>query len=269
MKMDARVSAEPAVSGTQTIQRAAQLLRLLTANNRTGMRLADLHRSAALERSTTHRILQGLIAEHLVVQHPVTKRYFLGNALYEMGLAAAPRFQLRDVCHSHIKALAEKTGDTVFLVIRSGFDGVCVDRMEGSFPIRVFVLEVGRHRPLNVGGCSIAIMSTLPDEEIRRISMVNREKIARSYPNYSEQVFWQKIEETRAKGYLVNEVLEVPNVRAIAVPIRDAYGGAAIAAISISAVASRIEAARIGELSALLFETVQRIETDIADLQAG
>jgi DNA-binding IclR family transcriptional regulator len=257
-----------AVTGTQTIQRAATILRLLTANNRTGLRLVDLYQGAELERSTAHRILQGLSAEQLVMQHPVSKRYFLGNAVYEMGLAAAPRFQLRDVCHSHIQALAEKTGDTVFLVVRSGFDGVCVDRIEGSFPVRVFVVEVGRRRPLNVGASNIAIMSTLPDEEVKRICAANQKRVAKAYPNYSEQVLWKRIADARSKGYLINEVLEVPNVRAVAMPICLADGSAAIAAISVSAVATRMVPARAREISALLSQTIGRIKADIAALDA-
>jgi DNA-binding IclR family transcriptional regulator len=257
-----------AVTGTQTIQRAAVMLRMLAAHNRTGMRLVDLYKGAVLERSTAHRILQGLIAEKMVAQHPVSKRYFLGSSVYEMGLAAAPRFQLRDVCHPHIKALAEQTGDTVFLAVRSGFNGVCVDRMEGSFPIRVFVMEVGRPRPLNIGACNISIISTLPDDEIERICKVNQASVAESYPTYSESVLWKKIKEVRTNGFLVNDIIEVPNARAVAVPVRSPYEGPAVAAISISAVASRIQAPRITELSALLLETVKRIEADIAVMQA-
>lgn len=257
-------TASAPVSGTQTIQRAAHILRLLTAHHRTGMRLADIYRDAALERSTAHRILQGLVAEQLVAQHPGSKRYFLGSSIYEMGLAAAPRFQLRDVCHPHIKTLAETTGDTVFLTVRSGFNGVCVDRMEGSFPIRAFVLEVGRPRPLNIGGGNVAILSTLPDEEIQRICKVNEQRVDEAYPNYSEKTLWDKVKQVRSRGYLVNRVLEVPSARSVAVPIHAPYEKFAVAAISISTVASRMQPSRVERLSKLLFETVNQIEKDIA-----
>jgi DNA-binding IclR family transcriptional regulator len=247
------------VTGTQTIQRAALLLRLLTAHNRTGLRLVDLYQKAELERSTTHRILQGLIAEHLVMQHPVNKRYFLGSNIYEMGLAAAPPFNLRDLCHPHIQSLAEATGDTVFLVARSGFDGICLDRAEGSFPIRVFVMEIGRTRPLNVGACNMAILSTLSDEEIDRICLVNRERVAQAYPNYSDATLHERIAQVRGSGYLINEILEVSNARAIAVPIHTSVDGPASAAISISAVAARMTPSRLDELSKMLMEKARCI----------
>jgi len=257
---------DTAISGTQTLHRAASLLRLLTTHNRTGLRLVDLYRHAGLERSTTHRILQGLIAEQLAAQHPVNKRYFLGNGIYEMGLAAAPPFNLRDLCHPHIQELAELTGDTVFLVVRAGFDGVCVDRMEGSFPIRVFIMDVGRRRPLNIGACNIAILSSLTDNEIERIRTVNRERVAHAYPNYSEEVLYERIGQVRSKGFVVNEILEVPNARSVAVPIHTSFEGATNGAISISAVEGRLNASRIEEVSALLLNKAKAIEAEIAAL---
>jgi len=259
-------SSPNAVSGTQTIQRAASLLRLLAAHNRTGLRLVDLYQKAGLERSTTHRILQGLISEQLVAQHPDHRRYFLGARIYEMGLAAAPPFNLRDLCHPHIKQLAEITGDTVFLVTRAGFEGVCVDRQEGSFPIRVFVMDVGRRRPLNIGAANIAMLSTLSDEEIRRVCLVNQEKIEQDYPRYSEKDLWDKIQHRRRKGYVAHTVLEVARAKAVAVPLHTSFETAASVAISISAVDERLDADRVKEVSALLLDTAAKIESEIRQL---
>lgn len=266
--MSSSDNSSTAVSGTQTIQRAVLLLRLLTANNRTGMRLVELHKQACLERSTTHRILQGLIAEQMVAQHPRNKRYYLGSSLYEMGLAAAPPFNLRDVCHPHIQHLARETGDTVFLTVRSGFDGVCVDRMEGSFPIRVFVLDIGRRRPLNIGAGNIAILSTLPDVDIERICLANHERVEQNYPGYSERALRGRIAQVRQKGYVVNEVLEVESARSIAIPLRTSFDGSATAAISISALADRLSPSRITEVANLLLATARAIEKETAALMA-
>src|SRR5690606_27427081 len=57
-------------SGTQSIQRAARLLRELAARNRQGMRLIDVAHSSGLQRPTVHRMLKCLTAENLVSQDP-------------------------------------------------------------------------------------------------------------------------------------------------------------------------------------------------------
>ena len=73
--------------------------------------------------------------------------------------------------------LADASGDMVFLYIR-GRDVVCIDRKEGSFPIRTFVFDIGSRRPLGVGAAGMALL--LPDlpEETERILKANSVRFA-------------------------------------------------------------------------------------------
>lgn len=254
---------ETPTAGTQVIQRTVALLRLITTHNRMGSRLADLHRAAGIEKPTAHRILQGLIAEQMVRQDARSKRYYLGSLMYEMGLAAAPKIALRDICHRHLQAIADQTGDTVFLILRSGFDGVCIDRAEGGFPIKAFVLDVGRRRPLTVGGGSLAILSALQDGEIDRICKVNAERTKARFPRYSEDDLRQHIAATRARGYAIKDVLELPDVRSIGVAICKP-DGTAIAGISLATLNSRLDPARIELVASYIAESVAAIEAELA-----
>ncbi len=248
-----------ATRGIQVIKRVGALLRLLAANNRTGMRLVDLCRAADIERSTVHRMLQGLIGERLVFQNHESKRYFLGVGVYEMGVAVAPPVKLRDLCQPYLNAVAEQTGDTVFLTVRSGFDGVCVDRKEGSFPVKAFVLEPGRRRPLGVGAGNIAILAALGQDEIARICVANHARIAQKYPRYTEAELAHRIEAAQRRGYTVTDVLETTGVRSVGMRILDPEPKP-IAAISVSAVASRLDNDRIEEVVTFLREAVASIE---------
>lgn len=245
--------------GTQVIQRVALLLRLLTANHRKGMRLVDLAAASAIERPTVHRLLQGLIAERLVAQEHGSKLYRLGPAMYEMGLAAAPGTPLRDLCHPHLVAIAEETGDTAFLTVPSGFDGVCVDRTEGAYPIKVFVLDVGRRRPLQVGASGLALLSAMHDDEVARIHEANRARLAEHYPNHSEADFRLRLTQARRNGYAVKDVLEVSGVRSVAVPVRDPHGRP-VAAISVATLAQRLKPERAAEVAGTIRRAVAQIE---------
>lgn len=255
-------AAESTPPGTQVIQRVALLLRLLTHHHRQGLRLVELGRLAGIERSTAHRILQGLIAERLAAQDHGSKLYRLGPAMYEMGLAAAPGLQLRDICHPRLLSLADTTGDTVFLTVRSGFDGVCVDRAEGAYPVKVFVLSVGRRRPLQIGGGGLAILSALPDDEVRRIAQANAARLAEHYPAHSEAEFRHRLTQARRQGYAVKDVLEVEGVRTVAAPIRDA-AGQAVAAISVATLASRLKPDRAAEVARAIRQAISEIEVDL------
>ena len=129
------------LTGTQSIERALLLLREIAAHNRAGSRLLDLATRTNLQRPTVHRMLKCLAHEGMVQQDSETHRYFLGPMAFELGLTAAPRFNLREICHPAMTRIAEATGDTVFLTQRSGLDAVCIDRHEGTFPIKTFIVD--------------------------------------------------------------------------------------------------------------------------------
>ncbi len=250
--------------GTQTISRCAALLRLITTHQRTGLRLVDLYQSVGLTRPTTHRILQALVAEGFIRQDERSKRYFLGSLVYEMGVAAAPPFDLRDICQPILQRVAMESGDTVFLTIRSGLDGVCIARAEGAYPVKVFVLDVGRRRPLNVGGGAQAYLSALPDDEIGRIWLANRDRVIQGFPRFDLDRRWQRIAQARRDGYLMSDVIEIEDVSSIAMPILG-VAGRPLGALSISALRSRLSGTSLDNKVIVLRNAVREIETKLAE----
>lgn len=259
---------QPALSvntntGTQALHRAVELLKLIASFNRTGMRLVDLYRVAGMERPTAHRILQGLIAEQMVYQDQHSKRYHLGPLLYEMGLAAAPKVALRDLFWPYLKIIAEQTQDTVFMTVRSGFDGVCVARAEGSYPIKVFTVDVGRHRPLNTGAGGTALLAAMPDLEAERISRVNVERMASQHPGLSIETVRANITGTRRKGYALQKVLAAPGAMAVGIAVLNPDGSPA-AGISVSTLASRLGRNRLGMVVQCLNDAARQIHADLA-----
>src|ERR687892_968306 len=192
------------LSGTQSIERALTLMREFAVHNRKGSRLLALASRTGLQRPTVHRMLKCLTMEDMVQQDPDTHRYFLGPMVFELGLTAAPRFNLREICHPAMNRIAEATGDTVFLTQRSGLDSVCVDRHEGTFPIKTFTLEIGMRRPLGVGTGSLAILSALPDEEVRHIVTANAPRL----PEYglTPASLLGQVKKAQKLGYAVREM---------------------------------------------------------------
>ena len=251
-----------AAPGTQSLQRAIALLRIIAGNNRSGSRLVELYRRTGLERPTVHRLLQGMVAEKLIRQDAQTKRYYLGSLAYELGLAAAPKVAIRDICLPYLDAIAEHTGDTVFLTVRSGFDGICVARADGSFPIKMFVHDVGRHRPLNVGASGLALMSALPDDEIDRICRINVARTRRKNPRFTEAALRASIDSTRRRGYATNKVMDEPPVHSVGMVIRSPDGAPA-AGISVSTLASRLGQDRLEMVVHCLHDAVLSIEAEL------
>jgi DNA-binding IclR family transcriptional regulator len=250
--------------GTQVVQRVAALLRLLATHRRTGLRLVDIERGAHLERSTAHRLLQGLIAERLAVQESRSKRYFLGPSMYEIGIAAAPHPHLREICHSHLLNLARITGDTVLLVVRSGLDTVCLDRKAGRFHSKVFSFDIGRRRPLGIGASSAVLMSGLSDDEVSRICIANHGRLVTGFPRYTRAYLLERIAFVRKTGYALCHVLELPGIRGVSQVIH-APEGHAMAAVTVSAPHARLPEDRALELAEQLAAAVASIEAELSE----
>ena len=252
-----------AARGTQLIQRAALLLRLLASRSGNGRRLAEIVKQSGLEHPTAHRILRGLMAEGLVMQDPGSRSYQLGPLAFELGLAASPQFKLPDVCSPSLARIAEKTGDTVFLTVRSGSDSVCVDRKEGSFPIKTFTLDVGARRPLGAGAGGLALLMLLPDRDVEEIVSANALRIGR-YNNLTASSLMKAIARSRALGYALNDIHNTTGVTTLSLPIVNRYGHP-VAAISIGAISSRMTPDRQKQLVSILRSEVRLIEKAMSE----
>ena len=260
MPRKAEAVSENRLTGTQSIERALTLLREIAAHNRGGSRLLDLATRTGLQRPTVHRMLKCLAGENMVQQDGDTHRYFLGSMVFELGLTATPRFNLREVCHPALARIADATGDTVFLTQRSGLDAVCLDRREGAFPIKTFTLEVGMRRPLGVGTGSLAILSALPEEEIQKVVGANNGRL----PEYGLNggALLGQVKRAQKLGYAMREMPGLAGVRSVGQALRN-HGGIPFAALSVSTITSRMSEKRAVEIATLLKTETRQIERQI------
>ncbi len=262
----ARPAREPGASargsGTQTIQRAVAVLRVIASRGHAGLRLAEIARHTRLERPTVHRILKCLCEEGVAAQDTATRRYHLGHLAFELGLAAAPQFSLRELCARPLTRLAEQSGDTVFLTVRSGYDTVCIDRREGSFPIKALLLDVGTRRPLGVGAGGLALLMPLADDAIDEILQANATRLA-AYAGLTVPRLAALVKRAQAMGYALNDVHHTRGALSLALPIRTRFGDP-FAAISIGAIESRMTPARQAELVTTLKNEVEDLERVLA-----
>ena len=259
--MSRKTSATPGgLSGTQSIERALLLLREIAAHNRGGSRLLDLATRTGLQRPTVHRMLKCLAAENMVQQDPDSHRYFLGSMVFELGLTAAPRYNLKEICHPALTRIAEATGDTAFLTQRSGLDSVCIDRREGTFPIKTFTLEIGMRRPLGVGTGSLAILAALSEEEIRHTIEANAARLPEH--GLTASSLTAQVRRAQKLGYAVREAPSLAGVRSIGMALRN-QSGVAFASLSVSTISSRMNDKRVIELATMLKNEIRLIEKQL------
>jgi DNA-binding IclR family transcriptional regulator len=185
----------------------------------------------------------------------------LGPMVFELGLTAGPRFNLREICHPALMRIAEATGDTVFLTQRSGLDSVCLDRQEGAFPIKTFTLEIGMRRPLGVGTGSLAILSALSDEEVRHVIASNTPRLTEY--GLTPSSLHAQVKRAQKLGFAVREMPSLAGVRSVGQALHN-QSAVPFAALSVSAIASRMSEKRVNELGTLLKNETRLVERQLA-----
>ncbi len=249
------------VAGSQSIGRAITMLRQVAATAG-GARYVDLMAQTNLEAGTAHRILRRLVTEGLLRQGKDDKRYRLGPLAYEIGLAASAQFDLRKLVAPALERLSSTTGDTSFLTVRSGNEAICLERREGSFPVKVLTVEVGSRRPLGTAAGSLALLYSLPAPEIKRIIAANESRITR-YGELDKEKLLGLIALAKKLDYALNADVILPGVTGIGVPIPSRFGYP-MAALSVVAISSRLDKARREVVLSLLRKEVKEIAETIA-----
>lgn len=241
------------------------VLRALAGGGPAGVRIPELLQKCALPRPTLYRILGGLIEERLVTRIPGSERYALGAVTYELGLAASPGFGLREICAPFVEKIAEQTGDTAFLTLRTGLDGVCVDRQSGSFPIKTLTLDVGARRPLGVGLGSIAILGALAEPEREAVMRANGPRYRAIGAHTADRVrtLARRIERT-GFGYTSGDFID--GVGGFAVVIRHPVAAKPFAALSVASLVSRMPPSRGKDILPLLRASTRKVERALVSL---
>ena len=206
-------------SGAQLIDRAVAILTYLGDVGAEGAKSSTLAEALGLTQPTAHRIIGALERHGLIEREDSTKRYRLGLSLFVLGAMAADGTGFRRICHPALLRLAAETGDTVFLMARSGFNTVCVDRQEGSYMIDSLTGRVGGQIPLGVGPASQAILACLPPEEAAIILETNTSLYGR-FNGLSAEEIADRLPTIREQGYAFDHGRLVEGISAIAVPIR-------------------------------------------------
>lgn len=246
-------------SGAQTVVRAVEVLKLLARDTNVGTRLVDLAEETGVTRPTLHRLLKTLIAQGMVVKDERSRRYKLGGLVFELGLAAAHRFNLRDLSVAPLEKLARATGDTAFVFVRSGDDAVCIYRVQGTYPIQTPALPQGSRQPLGVSAGGLALLAHLPSAEqedvIERVAL----RIG-AYGDLTAEDVRQHCGQARKVGYARIANRAVFGIGAIGLPVHS-ENGLLLAAVTVASTHGRMTDTRVQEILPLVRQAAREIGT--------
>jgi DNA-binding IclR family transcriptional regulator len=188
--------------------------------------------------ASTYRVVNGLVAGGYLTQYERDGLYRLGPRLIRLGALVLAEIDIRQIALPVMERLAQSTGETTLLLVPSGRQATCIEKVEGSFAIRPRSFAIGEVVPYNAGALPMAVLAYLPPAEAEAaIGEGLAQLTGRSVVNV--RALEKRRAETRRLGYAYSENEAVEGTAAIAVVLRDA-NGVARGSIGITGIVDRI-----------------------------
>ncbi|MDZ5453153.1 IclR family transcriptional regulator [Labrys sp. ZIDIC5] len=226
-----------------TVRRALELLRILAGGPPEGMRLKDIGEVVGYGQSMVHRLLQDLILEGVVEQVSGSKRYRPALEFFVLAARIGESSGLRRLAGPTLLRLSATLSESIFLLVRTGFDAVCLDLVEGPYPIRSFTGDIGGKVPLGLGQGSLAILSHLPEAEQEAVIRFNMPRLI-DKGFLDEATLRVAIAKARDQGWADLNSGLIPGMAGVGVPVFDARG-LAVASLSVGTLAERLTESRL------------------------
>ena len=222
------------------------------------MTFTDLVRSCGLSKSTTHRLVATL-EQAGWLERTSNGEYRLSIKVFQLGQGAAAAVDLRRDARPLMIDLAERTADSVYLVVADGFRAVCIERVDASDAVRVSDLIVGGTQDLHVGAAPRALLAF--DEARLLPGLLAHGLVRRTDDTLTDEAALRAdLEQTRRRGYAVSRGDATAGIGALGAPVFD-HSGAVVAALSVGGMLERVGPQRELELARMLMETAGRLST--------
>ena len=221
----------------QVLERAMRLLDVL-AHQTDPVPLKDLAAATGLHTSTTHRILNDLVAGRYV-ERVDSGMYRLGMRLLELGSLVKGRLNVREAALEPMRELHKLTGQTINLSLHQGDEIVYIERAWSECSGMQVVRAIGGRAPLHLTSTGKLFLSVSDPRQVRAYAM--RTGLAGTTRNSITQTdaLERELALIRRLGYARdNEELEL-GVRCMAAGVYDDTGTLQ-AGLSISAPADRL-----------------------------
>ncbi len=239
--------------GTRNVYRTLSIIREVYRLQNNKGTLSNISKSLELPISTVKRILSVLTMEGFVNFSSDTKSYYLGYELYRMIRESMP-IMIKEKYHIALQKIADITGDTSYLTIRSDLNSLCIDEAKGGCSIGISY-GIGTLTPLGLIASGITLLSQMEDEKI--IEVMEKNKIHYEKYQTTPEKIWHDINTVKEFGYIRCESIIIEGLMNVAVPISDKDGGLNCS-IVVSSTGARMTSKRCEQIVQIINEQVNQ-----------
>jgi len=222
-----------------TVERAADVLFAIADAHVAGCSVLELSRRLGCPRANVYRLLAALGAKGLVQPLPSDRRrYQLGLRLLDLGERVRQGLNLRQVALGFMQALSKTTGESVYLAVRDGWEGVVIEGVDSPRNLRLYT-RIGARMPLHGGASTKVLLAWAPAEEVEAL-------IRAGLPRYTPRTITDPerlrahLAQIRRDGHALSREELDDGATGIGVPVRDDTG-AVVAGLSLSGPSNRFD----------------------------
>ncbi len=261
VKTMAKVSLLRGTQGATQVRTLLRGLALLEALAQTpDLTLSEVARRVRLPVSTTYRMLETLRRRGFVHLSGAS-RYRVGLRAFEVGMGFLNGQRLPEVARPAMVDLVNRVNETANLAMRDGWEAVYVLQVESRQMLRLFAHPGARH-PLHCTGVGKILLAWEPEDQVR--AFLESAPLLRFTPRTltDPEAILRELRSVRTRGYAVDREERERGVRCVAAPVRDSQGRV-VAALSVSAPATRLPHRRIPEVAGAVLETAAEISRQL------
>lgn len=260
----AEAGAEPRAGGVQSIERAFSILEAI-ARSRDGISLAELSKRVGLHNSTTFHLVKTMVSLGYVRQLK-DKRYRVGRPLFVLAANSLDDVEMVSLAMPVLEDLSRETGEAGHFAVRMG-DGVVVIARTGGSGAFQLTNRMGVVRPAHCTALGKIILTAFRQEQFERY--LERTELKAFTPKSITEiaVLRREIDDVRRAGIAFDDGEFDPELRCVAVPVRD-FTGRLIGAIGISGPVWRLSIQALQSRAKLVEAAAARLSAEFGAIDA-
>jgi DNA-binding IclR family transcriptional regulator len=243
----------------QPVYKALQVLRVL-GDERRELALSEICYRVDMPKTTVFRYLQTLCACGFVTHDPDTDLYRIGLRVWELGQTVHEPLRVRELALPAMRGLRDQFNETVNLGVLDGLDVVYIEIIESRRSLRMQA-QLGGRDPVYSTALGKAVLAFMPEPQwAAHIPPALAPRTDRTVTSLSR--LQKALALTRERGFALDDEENEEGARCIAAPIFN-HQGQALAAVSLSAPASRLTDRLLPKVAAAVTQTAAAISQRI------
>jgi len=241
---------------SKSLAKGLAVLDVLAASPRP-LTAVQLSQQLKYPRPTLYRILDTLLHHDFVMREGEGAFYRLSFKVLDLGHQLLERTDLLGAARPVLQRLEAEFRETVHLAVHQDGRMVYLDKCEGSGPFCTHS-RPGSSVPMHCTALGKAVLAFLPATKAHVILRTRGMARFTARTTVSATAMDRELSTIRRLGYALDDVEFEPGVRCVGAPILD-HRGQSVAAISVSAPASRMSLSRARLVGSALRLAVQQV----------